>query len=61
MGFQPETHFTLLLKASVDTQNPVRVIRGFKLPSPYAPKTGYRYDGLYLVKKVHQEDVYMLF
>ena len=26
---------------------PVRVIRGPKLKSPYAPKSGYRYDGLY--------------
>lgn len=28
---------------------PVRVIRGNKLKSPYAPATGYRYDGLYSV------------
>jgi E3 ubiquitin-protein ligase UHRF1 len=27
------------------------VIRGFKLPSPYAPPEGYRYDGLYIVEK----------
>lgn len=40
------------LKASADTKNPVRVIRGFKLPSEYAPKEGYRYDGLYVVEKV---------
>jgi E3 ubiquitin-protein ligase UHRF1 len=29
----------------------VRVIRGYKLPSPYAPLEGYRYDGLYIVEK----------
>lgn len=29
----------------------MRVIRGFKLPSPFAPVEGYRYDGLYTVKK----------
>lgn len=40
------------LKASADTKNPVRVVRGYKLPSEYAPKEGYRYDGLYLVEKV---------
>lgn len=44
------------LKASVDTGNPVRVIRGFKLKSVYAPSTGYRYDGLYHVTKAWMED-----
>ncbi|KIJ24369.1 hypothetical protein M422DRAFT_217189 [Sphaerobolus stellatus SS14] len=39
-----------LLK-SVKTQLPVRVVRGYKLESRYAPETGYRYDGLYLVKE----------
>ena len=34
---------------------PVRVIRGFKLDSPYAPASGYRYDGLYDVKKYWSE------
>jgi predicted restriction endonuclease len=29
---------------------PIRVIRGYKLKSPYAPQSGYRYDGLYFVK-----------
>jgi putative restriction endonuclease len=28
---------------------PVRVIRGENLDSPYAPPSGYRYDGLYMV------------
>ena len=35
---------------SAQTRRPVRVIRGFKLDSPYAPAQGYRYDGLYTVK-----------
>nr|KIR86531.1 hypothetical protein I308_02848 [Cryptococcus tetragattii IND107] len=39
------------LKRSAETRNPVRVIRGYKLQSPYAPLTGYRYDGLYVVEK----------
>jgi hypothetical protein len=40
------------LKASAETKNPIRVIRGYKLPGVYAPKEGYRYDGLYRVEKV---------
>lgn len=39
------------LKRSAETRNPVRVIRGYKLQSRYAPLTGYRYDGLYVVEK----------
>jgi E3 ubiquitin-protein ligase UHRF1 len=27
------------------------VIRGYKLPSIYAPEEGYRYDGLYIVER----------
>jgi putative restriction endonuclease len=34
---------------------PVRVIRGAALDSPYAPRSGYRYDGLYLVEDYWQE------
>ncbi|KAJ3995274.1 hypothetical protein F5050DRAFT_1808835 [Lentinula boryana] len=34
-------------------RKPIRVIRGFKLNSAYAPKQGYRYDGLYRIYKVH--------
>ncbi|KIP11978.1 hypothetical protein PHLGIDRAFT_397189 [Phlebiopsis gigantea 11061_1 CR5-6] len=43
------------LLRSVETQNPVRVIRGFKLKSQYAPREGYRYDGLYTVEKAWRE------
>lgn len=39
------------IKRSAETKKPIRVIRGYKLPSPYAPATGYRYDGLYVVEK----------
>jgi putative restriction endonuclease len=34
---------------------PVRVIRGANLDSQYAPRSGYRYDGLYLVDDYWQE------
>ncbi|KAJ3749930.1 PUA-like domain-containing protein [Lentinula detonsa] len=34
-------------------RKPIRVIRGFKLNGAYAPKQGYRYDGLYRIYKVY--------
>jgi len=37
------------LEISRDTRRPVRVIRGKNKESFYAPSSGYRYDGLYLV------------
>jgi E3 ubiquitin-protein ligase UHRF1 len=43
------------LALNCDNGKPVRVIRGFKLDSPYAPASGYRYDGLYDVKKYWSE------
>ncbi|KAF8501919.1 PUA-like domain-containing protein [Gautieria morchelliformis] len=43
------------LKKSSETKKPVRVIRGFKLNSPYAPDSGYRYDGLYTVERAWLE------
>ncbi|KAG9119234.1 hypothetical protein FRC07_005825 [Ceratobasidium sp. 392] len=46
-----DNSFNKSLLISSQTKNPVRVIRGFKLPSKYAPKTGYRYDGIYVVEK----------
>ncbi|CAG8450567.1 6722_t:CDS:2 [Diversispora eburnea] len=45
----------LALKVSCETGNPVRVIRGYKLNNEYAPKEGYRYDGLYKVEKWWEE------
>ncbi|KAF8151792.1 PUA-like domain-containing protein [Crassisporium funariophilum] len=38
------------LKKSVETQRPVRVIRGANSNSKWAPTRGYRYDGLYIVE-----------
>jgi len=35
---------------------PVRVIRGANLDSQYAPRSGYRYDGLYMVDDYWQEE-----
>ncbi|WWC65081.1 uncharacterized protein I303_107695 [Kwoniella dejecticola CBS 10117] len=46
-----DNRFNAALKKSSETRKPVRVIRGFKLPSVYAPAEGYRYDGLYTVEK----------
>lgn len=40
---------------SSETKTPVRVVRGYKLKSPYAPEEGYRYDGLYQVEKAWTE------
>ncbi|KAJ7492586.1 PUA-like domain-containing protein [Mycena latifolia] len=50
-----EHHNNMALKISSETGKPVRVIRGYKLDSPYAPYEGYRYDGLYRVMKAWQE------
>ncbi|XP_005110144.1 E3 ubiquitin-protein ligase UHRF1 [Aplysia californica] len=48
---QTLTRGNLALSRNVETKNPVRVIRGYKLDSPFAPEEGYRYDGLYSVEK----------
>lgn len=42
---QELTRGNLALSRNVETRTPVRVIRGYKLKSPYAPEEGYRYDG----------------
>ncbi|KAJ3016600.1 hypothetical protein HKX48_003942 [Thoreauomyces humboldtii] len=52
---QTLTRGNLALHQSSITGVPVRVVRGFKLNSPYAPIEGYRYDGLYSVKKAWSE------
>ncbi|XP_064632952.1 uncharacterized protein LOC135491179 [Lineus longissimus] len=44
-------HGNLALSKNVDNGHPVRVIRGYKSRSRYAPDWGYRYDGLYSVEK----------
>lgn len=35
----------LALSKNVENGKPVRVIRGYKSKSPFAPEDGYRYDG----------------
>ncbi|KAF8626539.1 hypothetical protein AX15_004842 [Amanita polypyramis BW_CC] len=50
-----EHGFNKALLKSVETKNPVRVIRGYKLKSKYAPSEGYRYDGLYTVERAWTE------
>lgn len=41
---------------SIETGQPIRVIRGYKSPSVFAPETGYRYAGLYKVVR-YWEDI----
>lgn len=43
------------LARSAETGKPIRVCRGFKTDSPYAPLEGYRYDGLYVVERAWLE------
>jgi len=43
------------LVISYQRGTPVRVIRGYNLPSKYAPIDGYRYDGIYKVIDVRTE------
>ncbi|KAI0669923.1 hypothetical protein C8Q78DRAFT_976572 [Trametes maxima] len=50
-----DNHYNMALKKSCETKKPIRVIRGYKLDSPYAPAEGYRYDGLYTVEKAWME------
>ncbi|KIJ25747.1 hypothetical protein M422DRAFT_193068 [Sphaerobolus stellatus SS14] len=47
-----ENRSNATLELSMETKRPVRAIRGFKFNSPYAPKDGYRYDGIYTVERV---------
>ncbi|PPQ64435.1 hypothetical protein CVT26_002142 [Gymnopilus dilepis] len=50
-----ENNFNRMLLRSTQNKKPVRVIRGYKLKSKYAPSEGYRYDGLYTVEKAWME------
>jgi putative restriction endonuclease len=50
VAHQTLTGDNLALALNAATGLPVRVIRGFRHPSPYAPREGYRYDGLYCVE-----------
>ncbi|XP_065051225.1 uncharacterized protein LOC135680918 [Rhopilema esculentum] len=51
---QTLTKGNLALVRNVENRRPVRVIRGYKLNSPFAPEQGYRYDGLYFVERYWQ-------
>lgn len=44
------------LLLSCKNQTPVRVVRGYKCDSKYAPAEGYRYDGLYVVDEATLEE-----
>ncbi|KAA1138958.1 hypothetical protein PGTUg99_031355 [Puccinia graminis f. sp. tritici] len=52
---QEFTAMNASVRLSCELKNPVRVIRGFKNHSPFAPESGYRYDGLYRVEKAWRE------
>ncbi|GFU22917.1 e3 ubiquitin-protein ligase UHRF1 [Nephila pilipes] len=43
----------LALSKNVENNLPVRVLRGYKLKSKFAPLEGYRYDGLYNVVRFY--------
>ncbi|GAA5969347.1 hypothetical protein JCM11641_007559 [Rhodosporidiobolus odoratus] len=51
-----ETPLNASLLRSVKSQKPIRVMRGYKGKSCYAPVEGYRYDGLYVAAKAWQDD-----
>lgn len=44
-------HHNAALVYSEENGLPVRVLRGYRGEKPYAPETGYRYDGLYKVTR----------
>jgi putative restriction endonuclease len=52
---QQMTKGNLALSKHYQEGNPIRVCRGYKLDSPYAPKSGYRYDGLYRIDSCWNE------
>jgi len=52
---QERSSGNLALMYSSDHDLPVRVIRGANRHSQFAPKAGYRYDGLYTVEKYWQD------
>lgn len=47
---QTLTRGNLALMKNYQDGNPIRVCRSYTLYSPYAPTTGYRYDGLYRIE-----------
>lgn len=60
---QTMTRGNLALARHHQEGNPIRVNRGYTLDSEYAPKNGYRYDGLYRIEncwKEHGEDGFLV-
>ncbi|PON17597.1 hypothetical protein C2W62_12435 [Candidatus Entotheonella serta] len=55
IAHQTLTRGNLALAVNCAQDLPVRVIRGARLESPYAPPAGYRYDGLYRVTDYWRE------
>jgi len=55
IGHQVLTRGNLALVTNNLLGLPVRVVRGARHPSPYAPSLGYRYDGLYVVSDYWRE------
>lgn len=51
------TRYNLSLATNYKEKFPVRVIRGSKLGSAYAPNSGYRYDGVYFVTAYWSERI----
>lgn len=52
---QPFDRYNQALVRSCETGRPIRVIRGAGLQNEFAPKTGYRYEGLYRLVRYGQE------
>ena len=55
VAHQTLTRGNLALACNTHSGLPVRVIRGARQHSPYAPEAGYRYDGLYTVDDYWRE------
>ncbi|KAK0430692.1 hypothetical protein EV421DRAFT_1743777 [Armillaria borealis] len=52
---QKYTHGNRALQKAMESDQPVRVIRGYRLHSKYAPNNGFCYDGLYKVTACYQK------
>ncbi|KAK0184667.1 PUA-like domain-containing protein [Armillaria mellea] len=52
---QEYTHGNKALQNTMLSGELVRVIRGYKLDSKYAPRNGFRYDGLYIVIECYEK------
>ncbi len=55
VGDQELTRGNMALVYSMKNMLPVRVVRGATHASPFSPRVGYRYDGLYLLEDYWQE------